>query len=107
MYQLSFVYILPYRIPEYLIHKKSFALREWQPLIPSPECSTPGRGVYIYYHPQTECFIVSQLFSVAKHAGCFNIYIERERERERGTRVVMVIVVGNGHADTSSNPGRD
>ena len=24
-----------------------------------------------------------------------------------GTRGVMVIVVGNGHDDTSSNPGRD
>ena len=27
-----------------------FALREWQPLIPSPECSTPGRGELIYCH---------------------------------------------------------
>ena len=25
----------------------------------------------------------------------------------RGVRGVMVIVVGNGHADSSSNPGRD
>ena len=25
----------------------------------------------------------------------------------RGARDVMVIVVGNGHGDTSSNPGRD
>ena len=25
----------------------------------------------------------------------------------RGARGVMVIVVGNGHGDTSSNPGRD
>ena len=33
------------------------------------------------------------------------IYIERERERERES--VMVIVLGNGHEDTSSNPGRD
>ena len=24
-----------------------------------------------------------------------------------GTRGVMLIVVGNGHGDTSSNPGRD
>ena len=24
-----------------------------------------------------------------------------------GVRVVMVIIVGNGHGDTSSNPGRD
>ena len=24
-----------------------------------------------------------------------------------GTRGVMVIVIGNGHGDTSSNPGRD
>ena len=25
--------------------------------------------LYLYYHPQTDCFIVSQLFSVARHAG--------------------------------------
>ena len=27
--------------------------------------------------------------------------------KEGGARCVMVIVVGNGHGDTSSNPGRD
>ena len=27
--------------------------------------------------------------------------------RTAGARCVMVIVVGNGHSDTSSNPGRD
>ena len=27
--------------------------------------------------------------------------------KERGARCVMVIVVGNGHGNTSSNPGRD
>ena len=27
--------------------------------------------------------------------------------KKGGARGVMVIVVGNGHADTSSNPGRD
>ena len=26
---------------------------------------------------------------------------------QRGARGVMVIVVGNGHSDTCSNPGRD
>ena len=24
---------------------------------------------YIYSHPQTECFVLSELFSVARHAG--------------------------------------
>ena len=28
-------------------------------------------------------------------------------EKKKGSRGVMVIVVGNGHGDTSSNPGRD
>ena len=28
-------------------------------------------------------------------------------EMAGGARGVMVIVVGNGHGDTSSNPGRD
>ena len=40
---------------------------------------------------------------------------ERKKERNkigknigrRGARGVMVSVVGNGHGDTSSNPGRD
>ena len=31
----------------------SFAFREWQPLIPSPECSTPWRWELIHCHPQT------------------------------------------------------
>ena len=30
--------------------------------------------IYIYiYHLQKDCFIVSQLFSVAIHAGCFKL----------------------------------
>ena len=39
--RLSLVYTWYYRIPECTIYTKSYALREWQPLIPSPECSTP------------------------------------------------------------------
>ena len=29
------------------------------------------------------------------------------KKKNGGSRGVMVTVVGNGHADTSSNPGRD
>ena len=25
--------------------------------------------IYIYCHPQTDCFVVSQLFTVARHVG--------------------------------------
>ncbi len=25
--------------------------------------------IYMYCHPQTDCFVVSQLFSVARHVG--------------------------------------
>ena len=32
---------------------------------------------------------------------------EKKFEVEGGARGVMVIVVGNGHGDTSSNPGRE
>ena len=39
------------------------------------------------------------------------IFAKNEKEPEtliqRGARGVMIIVVGNGHGDTSSNPGRD
>ena len=34
----------------------------------------------------------------------FSVY---HANRNGGARVVMVIIVGNGHGDTSSNPGRD
>ena len=26
----------------------------------------------MYCHPQTDCFVLSELFSVARHAGCLN-----------------------------------
>ena len=29
--------------------------------------------IYIYCHEQTNCFVVSQLFSVARHAGLFRL----------------------------------
>ena len=30
-------------------------------------------GERIYCHPQTDCFVISQLFSVARHVGCFKL----------------------------------
>ena len=32
---------------------------------------------------------------------------QKEYKTRHGARDVMVIVVGNGHGDASSNPGRD
>ena len=29
--------------------------------------------MYVYCHSQTDCFVVSQLFSVARHAGRFKL----------------------------------
>ena len=29
--------------------------------------------IYIYSHPQTDSFVVSQLFSVARHVGCLKL----------------------------------
>ena len=29
--------------------------------------------IYIYCNPQTDCFVVSQLISVVRHAGCFKL----------------------------------
>ena len=31
--------------------------------------------IYIYSHPQTDCFVVSQLLSVASQVRCFIVYI--------------------------------
>ena len=29
--------------------------------------------IYIYCHPKTDCFVVSQLFSAARHVGCLKL----------------------------------
>ena len=63
-----FTFFLSYRLPECSILSKSYALCKRRPTIPSPECSTPV-GKRIYCHPQTDCFVLSELFSVARHAG--------------------------------------
>ena len=31
----------------------------------------------MYCHPHTDCFVVSQLFSVAKHIGCLKLGWDR------------------------------
>ena len=36
-----------------------------------------------------------------------SIFYDDNRYATGGARGVMVIVAGNGHGDTSSNPGRD
>ena len=33
------------------------------------QSAQPPVGEHIYYHPQTDCFIVSQFFNVARHVG--------------------------------------
>ena len=67
--QRPFVYIfIPYQLPECSILSKNFALCEWRPKISSPECSTP-MGERIYCHLQTDCFVLSELFSMAKYVG--------------------------------------
>ena len=53
---------------------EELTLCERQPKIPSPECSTP-MGERMYCHPQTDCFIVSQLFYVDRQLGRLYIYI--------------------------------
>ena len=45
-----------------------------------------------------ECHIVGSDF---EHPSCDHVHFGW------GARGVMVIVVGNGHGDSSSNPGRD
>ena len=45
------------------------AIAEWKILIPKRPLS---EYIYIYSHPQTDCFVLSELFSVARHAGFFS-----------------------------------
>ena len=55
------------------IHSKSFALRKWQLVILSHECSTPWEEEeHIYCNPDS--FIVSQLFSVGTHTHTHTEY---------------------------------
>ena len=67
------LHFIPYQIPECSIRSKSFPLCERQPWIPWPRWLNPHGGERIYCHPQTDCFVVSQLFSVVKHAGRYKL----------------------------------
>ena len=89
---------------------------------------------YLSSHQQTDCFVVSRQFSVARYAryykpqskprvtgGTFYVYLFKnilcrlpEMLMKRYTAfqlshiyIYIYIVVGNGHGDTSSNTGRD
>ena len=68
-----------------------------------------------YSNFRTNCFEIIKwsdelrffLYSNVRE-GCPKISGEKLlSESSGGARGVMVIVVGNGHGDTSSNPGRD
>ena len=91
---------------------------------------------YIYSHPQTDCFVASQLFNVARQAGRFKRESKPAQHYVRFSVLpfsqqttlvslgvithyvsafvclhyalpgVKVIVVGNGHAVPNSNPGK-
>ena len=54
-------------------------------------------------HSVRTFFIVYAVWH-AENIGCTSLI---KYECVNGARGVMVIVVGNGHGDTSSNPGRD
>ena len=41
------------------------------------------------------------------HSFGLMLHLSKTLSKKGGARCVMVIVVGNGHGDTSSNPGRD
>ena len=44
--------------------------RDWLFLFKNFSCLESFNNIYIYCHPQTDCFVLSELFSVARHAGC-------------------------------------
>ena len=56
-------------------------------------------------------YIVSLLLFYKNGLGILGTRLEKQQVKIEltfgGARGVMVIVVGNGHGDTSSNPGRD
>ena len=54
------------------------------------------------HNPLYTCMILEVMW----YEPLYNRKWERESQ-QGGARGVMVIIVGNGHGDTSSNPGRD
>ena len=46
----------------------SLIMRCWVTLLCQPH-QQPHIYIYIYSHPQTDCFVLSELFSVARHGG--------------------------------------
>ena len=111
MKKLSFVYILSYRIAECSIHTKSFALRESQPLIPSPECSTPtGVGEYhpsIYIYIYIYVYILSWHMIIKSHRVrinvnlwyyskiLFNIHNKQQRKIVESCIFFLIIMLSN------------
>ena len=86
------LHFIPYRIPECSIRSKSFALCERQPKIPLPECSTPMEEC-IYCHPQIDCFIVSQLFSVARNIGHLKLGLKPALFIIKGFQTIVFIFI--------------
>ena len=46
------------------------------------------------------------MISQSKYIFMYEQFVRLRKSQSGGARGVMVIVVGNGHGDTSSNPGR-
>ena len=53
------------------------------------------------------CFVFTYALLLLISLWLYNISYKQLTRELRGARGVMVIIGGNGHGDSSSNPGRD
>ena len=52
--------------------------------------------IYIYYHSHTDCFVVSQLYSVARHARCLKLGLKPAQPYIRLTILLQATYVRSG-----------
>ena len=67
------------------------------------ECGGPNHCHYFYEKPEPQWLYHLGSYMYVPSVG----WIELKHSSVGGVHGVMVIVVGNGHGDTSSKPGRD
>ena len=70
--------------------------------------------IFYFRVPSLRCFLfkgtdksVEVSIGVSFFTSDFRVNFKKRYLQQGGARGVMVIVVGNGHGDTSLNPGRD
>ena len=65
-----FTFFIPYRLTRVLNSFDELCIMQAAAENSFASVFNPHGGMYIYCHPPTDCFVLSELFSVARHVGC-------------------------------------